>query len=88
MAIADVRLRIFTFPQGWDGTEIPLRLLIAPFGNPLQPLAPGLEPFAEARLVLSAHLIPAADQLPRSTDVAERIRLDVETAPDIDQVYA
>ena len=51
MAIADVRLRIFTFPQGWNGAEIPLRILVAPFGNPLQPLAPGLKPFAEAQLV-------------------------------------
>ena len=88
MAIADVRLRIFTFPQGWNGAEIPLRILVAPFGNPLQPLAPGLKPFAEAQLVLSAHLIPATDRLPRPTDVTARVRLDVDTPPDIDQVYA
>jgi hypothetical protein len=88
MAIADVRLRIFTFPQGWNGAEIPLRLLVAPFGNPLQPLAPGLEPFAEARLVLSAHLIPATDQLPRPADVTERIRLEIQTPPDIGEVYS
>ena len=60
MSLADIRLRIFTFPQGWDGAEIPLRILVAPFGNPLQPLDPGLKPFAQAQLALSAHLIPSA----------------------------
>ena len=63
MSLADIRLRIFTFPQGWDGAEIPLRILVAPFGNPLQPLDPGLKPFAQAQLALSAHLIPNLDRL-------------------------
>jgi len=88
MAITDTRLRICTFPQGWDGTEILLRILIAPFGNPLQPLDSGLKPFAQAQLALSAHLIPNLDNLPRPADVTERILLDVNTPPNIEQVYS
>jgi len=85
--MSDIRLRIFPFPQGWDGTEIPLRLLVAPFGNPLQPLDPGLKPFAQAQLALSAHLIPNLDRLPRPADVTERILLEIKTPPDIEKVY-
>ena len=59
---------------------------MAPFGNPLQPLDPGLKPFAKARLALSAHLIPSLDRLPRPADVTARF-LDVETPPDIEQLY-
>jgi hypothetical protein len=87
MSLADVRLRIFAFPQGWDGAEISLRILVAPFGNPLLPLDPGLNPFAQARLALSAHLIPNVDRLPRPVDVTERVLLEVDTPADIEQVY-
>lgn len=87
MLLADVRLRIFTFPQRWDGAEIPLRILVAPFGNPLLPLDPGLKPFAQARLALSAHLIPNLDRLPRPGDVTQRALLEVDTPTDIEKVY-
>ena len=87
MALADTRLRILTFPQGWSGAEIALRILVAPFGNPLQPLDPGLEPFARAQLALSARLIPSLDQLPRPADVTETALLDAQTPADIEQLY-
>src|SRR4051794_13410801 len=87
MSLADVRLRIFAFPQGWDGAEIPLRILVAPFGNPLLSLDPGLAPFAQARLALSAHLIPGVDRLPRPADVTERVLLQADTPADVKQVY-
>ncbi len=87
MAITDTRLRICVFPQGWDGTEILLRILVAPFGNPLQPLDAGLKPFAQARLALSARLIPGLDRLPRPDDVTARILLDAGTPPRIGEAY-
>jgi hypothetical protein len=87
MSIADTRLRIFTFPQGWDGAKIVLRVLVAPFGNPLQPLDPGVKPFAQAQLALAAHLIPNLDRLPSPADVTERVVLGVNTPPNIEQVY-
>ncbi|WP_207483545.1 hypothetical protein [Arenibaculum pallidiluteum] len=88
MAIADTRLRICVFPQRWDGSEILLRVLVAPFGNPLDPLDPGLEPFSQARLALAAELIPGADRLPRPEDVTARVALGAATPPDIGPVYA
>jgi hypothetical protein len=87
MALTDTRLRIFTFPQGWDGVEIAVRVLVAPFGNPLQPLDPGMQPFGRAKLKLSARLIPSLDQLPRPADVTEAILLDAQTPADIEQLY-
>ena len=69
MAAADTRLRIFAFPQSWSGGAISLRVLVAPFGNPLQPLDPGLKPFAQASIVLSAQMIPGLEHLPRPTGV-------------------
>jgi hypothetical protein len=87
MALTDTRLRICAFPQGWDGAKIAIRVLVAPFGNPLQPLDLGLKAFAQAQLVLSAHLISNLDQLPRPADVTERVVLDVTTPLNIEQVY-
>lgn len=87
MATSDTRLRILTFPQQWDGQQLDVRILIAPFGNPLQALDPGLIPFAQAKLVLRAHLIPHADQLPAPANVTEQQLLNVATPLDTATVY-
>ena len=87
MAITDTRLRMCTFPQGWDGAEIALHVLVAPAGNPLQPLDPGLLPFAQAKLKLEARLIPGLERLPRPSDVAHADLLQVDTPDDTEQVY-
>jgi hypothetical protein len=84
---ASTRLRIFAFPQHWSGSELSLRVLVAPSGNPLQPLDPGLTPFAQARLALSAQLIPSLDRLPQLTDVTASVLLDAQTPSGIMQLY-
>jgi len=85
---ANTRLQIFAFPQGWNGSELALRVLVAPFGNPLQPLDPGLKPFAQAQLALRAQLIPNLDRLPNPADVAAtQLLADAQTPPDIEQLY-
>jgi hypothetical protein len=87
MAIADVRLRILCFPQHWDGQELALRVLVAPFGNPLLPLRPGLSPFAQADLSLSAHLSSKIDKLPDPATVAERLTLAATTPTNLQGTY-
>jgi hypothetical protein len=87
MAITDTRLRIFAFPQSWNGTELELRILTAPFGNPMQPWSIGLPAFADARLVLAARLIPGVEQLPQPANATEHIVLQVQTPANIAQVY-
>jgi hypothetical protein len=87
MAITDTRLRLFTFPQQWDGTQTELRILTAPFGNPMQPLNAGLPAFANARLVLAAHLIPGAEKLPQPADATEHFVLQAQTPTNIAQLY-
>jgi hypothetical protein len=87
MALSDTRLRILTCPQRWDGSAVSLRILVAPFGNPLQPLDPGLKAFAKAQLTLSAHLIPRDERLPRPADVTERIPAGASTPTDLESLY-
>jgi hypothetical protein len=88
MAVADTRLRVFAFPRSWSGGAISLRVLVAPFGNPLQALDPGLKPFAQANIVLSAQMIPGLEQLPRPADVTATAPLaGATTSPDIEDLY-
>jgi hypothetical protein len=84
------QLRIFAFPQHWDGARLELRVLTAPFGNPmqpLQPLQPGLPSFADAQLVLSAKLIGGSMSLPTAATVDEAQRLQIQTPADMSAVY-
>lgn len=46
MALADLKLSIFAFPQKWGNGVIDLRVLLVPTGSPLQPLDLGLPQFA------------------------------------------
>ena len=87
MAVIDTRLRILTFPQGWDGASLAVRILVSPAGNPLLPLDPGLPPFAQANLKMSARLIPSLDRLPQPADVATSIRINASTPSDLLTVY-
>ena len=54
MAITDIRLTVMPFPQRWVGTGIDLRILVAPRGDPTQPLTAGASPFSKAKLKLKA----------------------------------
>ncbi|MCK0511470.1 hypothetical protein [Aromatoleum buckelii] len=87
MAITNVRLRVLCFPQSWDGQELSVRVLVAPFGNPLLPLEVGLKPFAQANLSLSAQLSSAIDKLPDPATIAERLTLDAATPANLQGTY-
>src|SRR5262245_1383264 len=87
MALTDIRLRISTFPQQWDGAKLSLRVLVTPAGNPLLPLDPGLPPFAKANLTLAAHMIPGLNRLPQPADVAAKVSLNTSTPADLEAVY-
>ena len=80
-------LRIFCFPQHWDGARLELRVLTAPFGNPVQPLQPGLPSFADAQLVLSAKLIGGSMSLPIAAAFDEAQRLQIQAPADMSAAY-
>src|SRR5262249_20927019 len=77
MAITDIRLTLMPFPQRWDGTGIDLRILVAPRGDPTQPLVAGAPPFAKAKLTLNAMLIPSLAALPSPAGVTASIKLSI-----------
>lgn len=85
---ATTRLKVLAFPQGWTGSELRMRIMIAPSGNPLQPLDTGLTPFAQAQLELSANLIPGDDQLPTPADVTATVPLSTTTSAGRHQLYS
>ncbi len=64
------QLSLLAFPQSWDGTNIRLRILVMPQGDPLSPLLTGVAPapdspaFADAKPGFIAQLIPSLDALP------------------------
>lgn len=80
-------LRIFAFPQHWDGSRLELRILTTPFGNPMQPLQPSLPAFAQARLALSARLIGATGDLPTTGAVVESHLLAASVPADLNEAY-
>jgi hypothetical protein len=59
-----VRLILLPFLQGFDGTDLSLRLLMAPQTDPTAPPGAGLTPFAEAGFEVELRLIPDPLQLP------------------------
>jgi hypothetical protein len=75
MAITDIKLTLMAFPQQWTGADIDLDILVAPRGNPLQPLTAGAPAFAAATLKLKALLIPSLAHLPVATHVAASLPL-------------
>ncbi len=70
-----------TFPQRWDGTNIRLRILVMPQGNPLSPLLTGVSPtpdspaFADAKPRFVAELIPSLAALPSPGAVTAQVNL-------------
>jgi len=76
------KLSLLAFPQSWDGTNIRLRILVMPQGDPLQPLLTGAPPFvpespafADAKPRFVADLIPSLDALPAPANVTAHIPL-------------
>jgi hypothetical protein len=87
MAITDIRLTLMPFPQRWDGTGIDLRILVAPRGDPTQPLTAGAPPFAKAKLTLEARLIPSLANLPSPANVTASIRLPIVPAAGAEALF-
>lgn len=58
------RMTLSCYAQNWDGERLALRLLIAPRGNPLTPLAPGEPAFADFKPHLDIRVIAGLDTLP------------------------
>jgi hypothetical protein len=69
------------FPQRWDSTNIRLRILVMPQGNPLSSLLAGVSPtpnspaFADAKPQFTAELIPSLGALPAASAVTAQINL-------------
>src|SRR5271165_5979743 len=69
-------LSLLAFPQSWDGTNIRLRILVMPQGDPLQPLLTNVPPaLADAKLKFIAELIPSLDTLPDPANATAHIPL-------------
>jgi hypothetical protein len=75
------RLSVEAFPQRWDGTNILLRFLILPQGNPLSPLLTGVLPvpsspaFADAKPKFVVQLIPSLANLPAPSAATAQVSL-------------
>src|SRR5271165_2951145 len=87
MAITDIRLTIMPFPQRWDGTGIDLQILVAPRGDPTQPLIAGAPAFATAKLTLNAQLIPNLAALPSPANATSSIKLPVAPPPGVAALF-
>lgn len=74
-------LSLLAFPQSFDGTNIRLRFLVMPQGDPLQPLltnvppAPDSPAFADAQPKFVAALIPSLDALPAPANATAQVAL-------------
>lgn len=70
MVAAPDRLTLLPFPQRWDGSDLHLRVVVLPRGNPLQPLMTGVPgvadgpAFADADVRLRAMLVGGLSALP------------------------
>lgn len=62
--IGPARLGLLAFPQRWEPDSLTLRFLCLPKGNPLAAPLAGQPPFATARLVFEASVIPGLERLP------------------------
>ena len=77
MALDQLRLSVFTFPQRWDGARLTCNVLLLPAGDPFGPLlTTSPVPFVDARPTLTARVVtpvdlfPATAPPPGSTEVA------------------
>ena len=59
-----IRLMLFPFLQGYDGTDLSLRLLVAPQTDPTSPPAAGLTPFVATDFDFELRFVDDLSQLP------------------------
>jgi hypothetical protein len=86
--MAATKLTLMTLPQHWGGASgvLRVRVLVAPRGNPLQPLVAGAPEFAKAKLKLNALLIPDLTGLPDPANVTATVSLNV-VSPAAEALY-
>jgi len=63
MALADIELSLFAFPQRWHAGTIDFRVLLIPTGSPVAASGSGLPVFAGANWTLNATVQPGLDSL-------------------------
>ena len=81
------RLTMLSLPQGWDGTELTLRVVALPSEDPLSPLVAGAPAFADAGLAIEAAVVPHLERLPDPADAAVRSSLGTLHAPNARAVF-
>lgn len=84
----DPRLSVLTFPQHWDGTNLTLRVLVLPKGDPRQPLVTGAPAFADAELALDAVVLSGLASLPAPGVESMRHRLTIASSPQRAALFA
>jgi len=67
MALADIRMSILTFPQGWDAGVLEARVLLLPMGDPQAELGADLPAFAGTAWPLRVTVVPSSEALPGAT---------------------
>lgn len=86
------KLTFVPYLQAWDpGTRtLSLRVLVAPTGNPLEPLLaapPGLPAFADAELSLRISVSDAVGALPMRTNIDQTVDTPRRGAPDARAIF-
>ena len=86
-AMSDTRLTLLAFPQFWNGTQIGLRVLVLPKGNPQEPLVLSAPSFAEANLRLDAVLVSGLEKMPTPGVETGRERLDIAPSDERAEIF-
>lgn len=90
------KLTLVPYLQRWDAAArvLSIRLLVAPTGNPLQPILaapPGVPAFADAKLAFSVKISDAAGALPQRTLIDQTTTLPAAgtvSAPNARDIFA
>lgn len=77
-----VRLILCPFLQGWDGTDLVLRLLVAPQTDPTAPPGPGLSPYVSTDFSFELRLVADAFVLPTTASTATTVVRPSPAPPD------
>ncbi|MBA2459750.1 MAG: hypothetical protein H0V43_12465 [Gemmatimonadales bacterium] len=83
-----IRLILFPFLQGYDGTDLSLRLLVAPQTDPTAPPAPGLTPYVATDFDFELRFIADLSQLPTFAAAATVLDQSSPAPPDAAAICA
>ncbi|MDJ0626789.1 MAG: hypothetical protein QNJ44_00905 [Rhodobacter sp.] len=81
MTAAASRLVLLPFLQGWDGTDLTVRMMVTPQTDPTAPPAPGQTPFASTDFQFTLRLIADPTVLPTPASAAASETALTQTAP-------